>query len=202
MPIYTCPGAGPCVAFCYSLKAWQYPAALARQLQNTLLVKFAPEVIEAAFMALPQGTTFRLYVDGDFDSSTTVDFWFRVIAQRPDVNVYGYSKSWDLLNGRTFPANYWLNLSSGGKHQTATAAELAPTRKPAVNFSRLRLTIMATVDLPDIPIRPTIGPLSTRRKHKGLSGLFPALVRAAIARNWAPRAVSWNSSDHNVNGVH
>ena len=124
VPIYTCPGAGPCAAFCYSLKAWQYPAALARQLQNTLLVKFAPEVIEAAYMALPQGTTFRLYVDGDFDSAETVDFWFRVINRRPDVRVYGYSKSWDLLAARTFPANYWLNLSSGGKHQKTTAAEL------------------------------------------------------------------------------
>ena len=124
VPIFTCPGAGPCAAFCYSLKAWQYPAALARQLQNTLLIKFCPELIEAAFMKLPQGTTFRLYVDGDFDSAETVDFWFRVINRRPDVRVYGYSKSWDLLAARTFPANYWLNLSSGGKHQKTTAAEL------------------------------------------------------------------------------
>ena len=87
-------------------------------------MKFRPDLIEAAFMEMPQDTTFRLYVDGDFHDSTAVDFWFRVIAQRPDVNVYGYSKSWDLLAARTFPANYWLNLSSGGKHQTTTAAEL------------------------------------------------------------------------------
>ena len=96
-------------------------------------------MIEAAFMALPQGTTFRLYVDGDFDSSTTVDFWFRVIAQRPDVNVYGYSKSWDLLNGRTFPANYWLNLSSGGKHQTATAAELGANPQTRGQFLAIEI---------------------------------------------------------------
>jgi hypothetical protein len=124
LPLHTCPGAGPCAAFCYSLKAWQYPGALARQLQNSLLIKFAPDVIESAFMALPNGSTFRLYVDGDFHDSSAVDFWFRVLNQRPDIRAYGYSKSWDLLNGRTFPANYWLNLSSGGRHQHTTAAEL------------------------------------------------------------------------------
>lgn len=76
-------------------------------------------------MSLRPGTTFRLYVDGDFDSSGTVAFWFELLNRRPDVTCYGYSKSWDLLAAAgPFPANYWLNLSSGGRHQKATIADL------------------------------------------------------------------------------
>lgn len=35
LPIVTCPGAGECADWCYSFTAWRYPAAFARQLQNT-----------------------------------------------------------------------------------------------------------------------------------------------------------------------
>jgi len=34
IPGATCPGAGECLDFCYSFKAWRYPAAFFRQLQN------------------------------------------------------------------------------------------------------------------------------------------------------------------------
>jgi hypothetical protein len=38
-----CPGKGDCVKFCYSLRAWRYPAAFFRQLQNSLLMRLNPE---------------------------------------------------------------------------------------------------------------------------------------------------------------
>jgi hypothetical protein len=57
LPIVTCPGAGACggiakigeqpdlkKAYCYSLKAWRYPAAFIRQLSNTLLLRFAMDI--------------------------------------------------------------------------------------------------------------------------------------------------------------
>lgn len=115
LPIYTCPGAGDCVKWCYSLKAWQYPGAFMRQIQNTLLIRAQSIRITQAFLALPEGATFRLYVDGDFDSVETAQFWFGLLELRPDVKVYGYSKSWDILNGLELPANYFLNLSSGAR---------------------------------------------------------------------------------------
>ena len=122
VPIYTCPGRGACEKFCYSLKAWQYPSALCRQLQNWLLMRFQPSLIAKAFMKLPQDREFRLYVDGDFASMQEVGFWFRLLLARPDLDTYGYSKSLQLLvdwhdQGLAFPPNYALNLSSGGKHE-------------------------------------------------------------------------------------
>jgi hypothetical protein len=71
-----------------------------------------------------------LYVDGDFDSAETLRFWFNLIAQRPDLRVYGYSKSWHLLidwhrAGHTFPANYYVNVSSGSKYDNDPAMRQA-----------------------------------------------------------------------------
>lgn len=115
LPIVTCPGAGSCVNWCYSLRAWRYPAAFVRQCQNTIALRFERRQVINAFKALPQGVTLRLYVDGDFDSVQAVQFWFNMLAQRPDVQTYGYSKSWtELLSVKNWPANYVLNLSSGG----------------------------------------------------------------------------------------
>jgi hypothetical protein len=118
LPIVTCPGAAPDLAeaFCYSLRAWRYPAAFLRQAQNTLLLRFNRRAIIDAFRALPEGITFRLYVDGDFDSESTALFWFNLLRQRPDVACYGYSKSWGIIEKLSahVPANYALNLSSGG----------------------------------------------------------------------------------------
>ena len=139
LPIVTCPGAGECAEYCYSLKAWRYPQAFYRQVFNTLCIRFFPEIVEKAFLGLPskqktrvfdeyakeyitvesdKPTHVRLYVDGDFDSLGTVEFWFNLLEKRPDLRVYGYSKSWvELLAYRgAFPSNYKLNLSSGSLH--------------------------------------------------------------------------------------
>jgi hypothetical protein len=124
IPVFRCPGAGHCARWCYSLKAWQYPTALCRQLQNTLLLDYNPEPIRDEFRKLPEGTRFRLYVDGDFNSAADVSLWWGLLAERPDVQAYGYSKSWDLLAGTHGPANYWLNLSSGGRSQKTSLEEM------------------------------------------------------------------------------
>jgi hypothetical protein len=34
-----CPGAGECLKFCYSFRAWRYPAAFCRQAQNSVLMQ-------------------------------------------------------------------------------------------------------------------------------------------------------------------
>ena len=113
--------AGPMSGFCYSFKAWRYPAAFFRQLVNSLRLrtKAGRDEIVQAWMNLPKGATVRLYVDGDFASPQILAFWFRLCFARPDLKVYGYSKSWALLlayaeSGARFPSNYLLNLSSGG----------------------------------------------------------------------------------------
>lgn len=134
LPIITCPGAGACggieregaapdlaKAFCYSLTAWRYPAAFLRQLQNTLLLKHDRRAIIEAFKTIPEGSTLRLYVDGDFDSESTALFWFNLLRQRLDLSCYGYSKSWRIIEALAgaVPPNYALNLSSGGLDDAA-----------------------------------------------------------------------------------
>lgn len=139
-----CPQAGACLyadgkeengagsGFCYSFKAWRYPAAFFRQLVNSLRLrtKEGRDEIVAAWMKLPQGATIRLYVDGDFANPEILGFWMRLCNARPDLRVYGYSKSWRLLldydkaNG-IWPKNYLLNLSSGGNGTEEEKAAVA-----------------------------------------------------------------------------
>ena len=121
LPKYTCPGAGDCLDWCYSFRAWRYPAAFFRMLSNTLLLKYRPQTIANAFLELPMGIECRLYVDGDFESSERVAYWMQLLQRRHDVNAYGYSKSWaqlieyDFDTNGDWAANYTLNLSSGSK---------------------------------------------------------------------------------------
>lgn len=129
LPIITCPGAGECRNWCYSLKSWRYPAAFARQLMNTILLRHCPEFIKALFYQIPKDVTLRLYVDGDFESMSQAKLWWRLLNSRPDIKAYGYSKSWDILSdayddsvffGLPIPSNYKLNLSSGVAGQFRT----------------------------------------------------------------------------------
>jgi len=123
LPGVTCPGAGDCIDFCYSYRAWRYPAAFFRQLQNAYLLRFAPSAIETAFKEIAakriEGFDFRLYVDGDFANIENVIFWMQLLKSTPNARAYGYSKSFAMLlaydtvyNGQ-WPSNYQLNISSG-----------------------------------------------------------------------------------------
>lgn len=120
LPLVSCPGAGPCKDWCYSLKAWRYPAAFFRQLQNLLLLFTAEgrEVIAKEWHKLPRGAQVRLYVDGDIHSLEILGYWQDLCRQRTDLSVYGYSKSWGIFTRYTgeWAPNYTLNLSSGSKY--------------------------------------------------------------------------------------
>lgn len=127
LPGVTCPGAGDCINFCYSYRAWRYPAAFARMAQNAYLLRFASNVIADAFSLIaanrPNGFDFRLYVDGDFSGGADVAFWMDLLHATPNVRAYGYSKSFAALLGYNvigqWPANYQLNIS-GGHNASAT----------------------------------------------------------------------------------
>lgn len=65
-----------------------------------------------------QGFDFRLYVDGDFMDVGQVVYWFSTLKDSPEIQAYGYSKSfkqileWAEL-AIPYPRNYQLNISSG-----------------------------------------------------------------------------------------
>lgn len=130
LPGATCPGAGDCLEWCYSFKAWRYPAAFARMAQNAWLMIHNPQVIAESFHAIPHDIkTLRLYVDGDFASVADVRFWMELIRSRPTLDVYGYSKSFrELLTYHRdwpyWPSNYILNLSGGHAHDMPTVEEM------------------------------------------------------------------------------
>lgn len=134
-----CPGAGDCLHWCYSFRAWRYPAAFARQVQNTFLLSsnFGRQHIGEAFRdisaamsqrGLPDFTA-RIYVDGDFRDADDVTFWAYLMRAYPQVDFYGYSKSFAVLlsahaRGITMPSNYLLNLSGGHNADADTVAAI------------------------------------------------------------------------------
>jgi hypothetical protein len=120
LPGVTCPGAGECLEFCYSFRAWRYPAAFMRQAQNAYLMRYAPDsivkalhIVDASFKGSQYDV--RLYVDGDFSSDNDVKFWFDLIKTVPNARVYGYSKSFNQIMSYAgdLPSNYVLNVSGG-----------------------------------------------------------------------------------------
>lgn len=130
LPGVTCPGAGDCLQYCYSYRAWRYPDAFARQFQNAFFMRFAPSRIVDSFRNIPNGSTFRLYVDGDFSSMNDFIFWRELLASNPTIKTYGYTKSFSLFlqadkAGLSMPSNYIANLSDGHNSDDKTAASFA-----------------------------------------------------------------------------
>ena len=125
-----CPGAGECLQWCYSPKGWRYPAVFLRALQNSLLLasEDGHAIIRREWLKLRPGVV-RLYVDGDIKDTATLRFWMELCRERPDLAVYGYSKSWEcfleLDDDPTFawPRNYKVNVSSGSRYDGTPIAD-------------------------------------------------------------------------------
>ena len=128
LPVVTCIGADICKKYCYSFKAWRYPASFLRQVQNTLLMfefdlieKELNKVLNTKQFKSMDKIDFRLYVDGDFNTLENLTNWMNLIKKNSKIKTYGYSKSLNLFlqlvdDGYEFPSNYALNLSNGGKY--------------------------------------------------------------------------------------
>ena len=111
--------------FGYSFKAWRYPAAYFRQLQNSILIRENQDLLASEFAKIPAGKdgkrrVVRLYVDGDFHSFArfcVLDGSNQIAV--PDLAVYGYGEVLENhfgLRMRDLPQNYYLNISSGSKY--------------------------------------------------------------------------------------
>ena len=130
LPIIDCAGYGACGQWCYSLTAWRHANAWGRQAANSMLLRHeAGRAFIAREFACIDSPTLRLYVDGDFHSKESLRWWLDLIKTRPELAVYGYSKSWVEflaldLDGYHWPANYILNLSGGSRHEGTQMAAL------------------------------------------------------------------------------
>lgn len=146
LPLVTCPGAGACAVWCYSLKAWRYPDAFVRQCLNTLAGQFDAHLHNDSKREWPTYVTslvafrsmrirkhktcfFRLFVDGDFFDKASVVVWHEALkhigpgafGSAFGVEAYGYSKCWHFFvdlakSGYSFAPNYVVNASSGSKY--------------------------------------------------------------------------------------
>lgn len=194
LPQYTCPAAGACLEWCYSFRAWRYPAAFFRQLQNTILLQYREETVTNAFLSLPKNIEFRLYVDGDFESSYRVSYWQKIFQQRSDVNAYGYSKSWAQLlehdiNSGNWASNYTLNLSSGSIWEDNAAYREAVARLPITRGEFVA-----------VPIDSDGIPNGTKRYE---SAEYHNRVRNALREQYGKRVVSCVGKCNNCgNGKH
>ena len=147
IPGVTCPGAGDCINYCYSYRAWRFPMAFARMIQNAYLMRFAHDQIALAFAAIaakrPGGFDFRLYVDGDFANGGDVAFWMGLLHATPNARAYGYSKSFHALLGfdvvGVWPSNYQLNISGG--HNATRAIVNAVKKLPITRGEFIAVSI-------------------------------------------------------------
>ena len=158
-----------------------HPEAYFRQLQNTILVMRQSEHIVDAFHRLPVNGDLRLYVDGDIDSGNggTLEFWNRLLLTRPDLNAYGYSKSWQIFQEYTGPQapNYKLNLSSGSIYGEAMKQRMLQLQVTRGEF--IAVSAMGTNqhrDMPEekrsMPWQEWVAQIKTQAKAQGHSKVF------------------------------
>lgn len=122
--VKTCPAAGVCALACYARQGtYQFPGVIARHQQNlayTLddLPGWTRQM--AAELAHPRhrGGWIRIHDSGDFYSPAYLAAWLRIIAFRPAVNFYAYTKEVSLLKALYAPSpprNFRVVYSYGGR---------------------------------------------------------------------------------------
>jgi hypothetical protein len=199
VPGLTCPGAGKCwdkrpeaikidkngdpyrnisstphKAYCYSLSGWRQVYPYLRQLQNTILTRITDKShIERDLMRVQKKNpkaVVRLFVDGDFDSLETLEFWMHTCRRFPGMKFYGYSKSWHLFveydkkHSGNWPENYVLNLSNGTMWETL-GGEIY--RKMADRMMELKCVRGRFVALKDVYRRDANGNVMMKKDKKG-----------------------------------
>ena len=199
VPGLTCPGAGKCwdkrpeaikidkdgnpyrnisstphKAYCYSLSGWRQVYPYLRQLQNTILTRITDKShIERDLMRVQKKNpkaVVRLFVDGDFDSLETLEFWMHTCRRFPDMKFYGYSKSWHLFveydkkHSGNWPENYVLNLSNGTMWETLGGEIYA---KMADRMMALKCVRGRFIAIKDVYRRDADGNVMMKKDKKG-----------------------------------
>lgn len=121
--VKTCPAAGVCAQACYARNGtYNFPGVVERHQQNLAYVLDDPAGWQrqmAAELAHPRhrGGWIRIHDAGDFFSDHYLAMWLRVIAFRPQVNFYCYTKEirrWRRMVQPAPPRNLRSVFSYGG----------------------------------------------------------------------------------------
>jgi len=155
LPVVTCGGAGTCKSYCYSLKAWRNPAAVGRQIQNTIIARLATTCsrYRVAFMQIMEDEIkkwgrkrharkhIRLHVDGDMWTVEYLKMWAEIVASCPDSMVYTYTKAFEvwseydrLYGSITLPENLRVRLSTDHRYGNADVVRLVEHMHTTVGY--------------------------------------------------------------------
>jgi hypothetical protein len=224
VPGITCPGAGKCwdqkpssikvdsqgnasrnvtstpdKAYCYSLNGWRQIYPYLRQLQNTILTRIPDKShIERDLLRVQKKNpraVVRLFVDGDFDSLETLEFWMHTCRRFPEMQFYGYSKSWKLFldydkkHEGNWPDNYTLNLSNGTIWETLGGAIYD---QMADRMMKLKCVRGRFIAIKEVYRRDADGRVMTRRnpktgKEEPIQSVMPALSEKLAKDEADPR---------------
>lgn len=130
-PEFSCPGATAACAGCYAQKnRHMWPMVQTVMADNwKLLREFErngkqDECAAAIVKQLRKGPgVFRLYESGDFHSQWIVDMWAKVVGSRPEVDFWGYTRSFHLnFTNLTRHANFALWASTDPYNTKAAKA--------------------------------------------------------------------------------
>ena len=135
---WSCPHAKNCLAFadretgkivngkeqtfrCYSATVERYPAVRKQVWDNFEVLKHANhgDMVRMLLEALPQKATHvRIHGGGDFFSQIYFDAWLDVVARRPNIQFWAFTKSLPFWVARLdgIPVNLALTASCGGRH--------------------------------------------------------------------------------------
>ncbi|MDX3100495.1 GP88 family protein [Nonomuraea angiospora] len=142
--VVTCPSAGTCADICYArFGFYQFPGVRAAHVANLAFVVEDLPGWEAAMRAELgarrfRGAWIRVHDSGDYFSDAYLAAWLRIMAARPEVSFYAYTK--EVARFRRLvepdpPPNFLWCYSLGGKHDgsldvaTARVADVFPTEE-------------------------------------------------------------------------
>ena len=153
----TCPFAGDCAAVCYAGQSTFYmPHVKAKYERNLDAVmrhrrRFVELVLEDLVELGRSVTHVRLHDSGDFFARWYYDGWMEVARRRPELTLYGYTKSVPFLDFDSMPSNVRLVQSLGGKRDELVDLQRPHSRIFARGLDR-RAAGYANGNLDDLPV--------------------------------------------------
>lgn len=127
----TCPGSTPACVDCYAMKGRHHFSNVQRAFirNRKLLQKLHKNGsrLKAAKMLnnmIPKGAAlFRIHESGDFMSNWYIDIWASVIAGRPGVNFWAYTRSFSLDFSSILRNNNFTLWASTDQHNKSSATK-------------------------------------------------------------------------------
>lgn len=143
-PVFSCPGATDACVGCYAMKNRHlFSNVQAAFAKNWLLIKKlgakkdTSKAVQALLDIIPKDAKiFRIHESGDFYSQWYVDVWAKVVKQRPDVQFWAYTRSFQFnFNELTKQKNFALWASTDKYNEKEAKKFVRKHRKSGVKHA-------------------------------------------------------------------